>query len=494
MKKNKSFTIFVVTLLFFSAYIAFGAGWIEPTDPFPSGNTLAPIDVGNLGIQNRSGLINFDLHDASSGPRLTFGIHDLLGSSVDNSFVSFLGGSPIFSSLKPLYMRAPAVVLPKIVGNVSAPMGALAFDLNANTLKLNLDGSEAGWSNIGEQKDVWIKIDTNKITYSNGNVTVGTFEKPNNLVVVGGSVGGKKTLIAKEFVYFPVYDSTLTSIPISLFVPTSTDANNLRKFNFSFETVGQNYNYDADKEKGRLPCDNSPLVLDCLDDIEETKDINTLEDRYDVAFVSPEESQKNNFFTTGYVKMKYKKWAYTHDYEFSVPAMSVRKVKDMSSYPRYYCDVSNKSFDCKASTTGTTGGTMKAPPPDSGWPNTVYDYKTTAYSDPETPETTHELFYFGTLTRKEVGNLESQYSGGGIKFSPRTVLSNNQVYSNFSSTPKTIDLGKHSFCALGKNYVSSGEDNLASYCRIFYYQSSDTWKMTIGSSKDREVSCSANCF
>ncbi|MFA5870645.1 MAG: hypothetical protein WC842_02005 [Candidatus Paceibacterota bacterium] len=499
MKKKGQIIISVISILFFSTYVAFGANWTSPssTSTFPNGNPLTPIDVGNLGIQSRSGLINFNLQNASSGPRLAFGIHDLLGSSLDNSFVSFLGSSPIFSSDKPLYIMAPSIVLPMIVGNVLAPIGALAFDSSAKTLKLNFDGSESGWSNIGGQSDVWGKNGLAEIKYDVGNVTTGTSEEPNNFVVENGNLVTIKSLVASKSTYFPVYNaSTIHIIPAEFFNPTSLDSELLRQYYFTFRSVPPAFNPTSTPATDRMPCDTDYTKLDCLDDIITTQEATTPKIAYDYAYVS---TPTSGFSDTGYVKMEYEKYPDTHQYvsdaTFDIP--DITRVS-ASMHPRFYCDNSQTAEECtKSGARGTRSSLPNeiiAPPPTSGWPDEVYDYFHWSIYIPERNRT-QAGDSMHKMVRREIIASNNGFLGGGVSFPPRPV----SIMQTFSTTPsaseKTSDLGDYSFCALGDTYFYSDYSTGVS-CEVFYDSGTSKWKMkyAINGQSGSRVECRANCF
>jgi|GEM_PF-4533068 len=503
MKKEKSIIVFAVALLFFSAYFAFGASWTEPKNAFPQDNTLIPIDVGTVGKQNRSGIINFAIPNAKAEPKIVLGINDFFGSSLDNSFISFLTNSPVFISAKPLYVLAPSVVLPSVSGNMSALIGTIAFDPDSKSLKINVDGSETGWSNVGEQGEVWERDGAVGIKYDGGNVIIGTEKDPQNIVIENGGLISKKSSIANKSTYLPVYNPILKQIPASLFSPKSTDKDYIRRFHFMFEGVPHDYNYDADKQN-RLPCDNDPLVLDCLDNIEKTVDPDSKDVLYDVAYVSPEEANQNkDFGLYGTVRMKYKR--YPDEYQYVSNATNdsqyIESV-DVSIYPRYYCDTSKTEHECTNIGRGTLPKEIPAPPPELGWPDEVWDFFHWSVIEPN--GRVKDGYKMHKMIRQRVSISSNGFPGGGIKFSPKAVTETELVSSvnngdNYVSGLEK-EIGTYNFCALGDitNYAGSKTDNTpinTAYCELYYNRGTNKWIMKYGVGwKESDVRCSANCF
>jgi hypothetical protein len=82
---------------------------------------------------------------------------------------------------------------------------------------------------------------------------------------------------------------------------------------------------------------------------------------------------------------------------------------------------------------------------------------------------------------------------GGIRIDPATTW-RSQVYSipyNGADGTYTVDLGYHSFCAIG--YVQHDGGNGGS-CNVYYDAATKTWKLAYGKWANGGIGCSANCL
>lgn len=117
MKNKKIFLVFsVVVLVFaigFSAFQVFGASWTPPTNQFPAGNTMPPIDEGGSPQTKEAylGAGTFE-SNALAGAGFTFKDKSYLKSGANAFYLSSNGNSMLLNSTSPFLLYTRGLTLP----------------------------------------------------------------------------------------------------------------------------------------------------------------------------------------------------------------------------------------------------------------------------------------------------------------------------------------------------------------------------------------------